>query len=205
MSNKLTSNIFFDLPSGKEGVVVHVPKSGGFAVRSRLFKQNPTYWHPTWSQIVNIEKSRAMNAIKVAIIRHPIKRTISLINNYWEGMEKDHNIELSFELFQQLKSRVTINGCVNRFSLSTKEYLAGCVPDFIIRQESLQEDVDYLCQMLNLKQVYIPHENVTRHKLCEWETIPKYFQNDILNFVEEDMKYYVDLVDNFDKKKLKMI
>lgn len=205
MSNKLTSNIFFKLPRDKELVIIHVPKSGGYAIRSCLFKQVPTYWHPTWTQIVNIEHSRAINAIKVAIIRQPVRRTISLINNYWGGMEEDQNIGLAFELFQQLKSRITIGGFTNRFSLLTKEYLADCVPDFIIRQDSLQDDVDYLCQMLNLERVHIPHENVTHHKLCEWETIPKYFQDDILNFVEEDMKYYIDLVDNFEKKKLKMI
>jgi hypothetical protein len=179
----------------KKIIFIHNPKAAGNTLMEILgikLKKGESTSHQTPTYLVN--KKKWETYFSILAVRHPIDRLISAYNYHTKPSYQGYflskypelhsfTFEQYFNVFSKEPNTIMPQVEYTRHLMSSKKV------DFIIRYENLQEDVDRLCDTLNMEKYPLPHLNKSPKKQID------YFENEslkerVLNYYKEDFEYF---------------
>lgn len=190
-ANRVPKNVIQD----NNLVFIHNPKVAGNSLIKllgiELEKGNSTS-HQTPTFLVN--KKDWETYFSILAVRHPIDRLISSYNYHTKGsyqgffLKKYPNLHhFSFERYFEVFSKEPY--VIIPQVEYTKHLMSKKQVDFIIRYENLQQDVNRLCEILNIPKHELPHLNKSpKKKINYFENA--FFRKKVLNYYKDDFSYF---------------
>jgi len=142
-----------------------------------------------------------MNYLKFSTCRNPYSRIVS-VWKYWESRFKTKNITFhSFDHFiknlDDMKNLVTTKcgnkrdlihfmGCTDGVMYATSKKISHNDIDFWIKTESLQKDINIVCDKLGISHQKLPYKNASNHR-----HYTEYYDDETKSIVAE--KYAKDI------------
>lgn len=153
-------------------IFIHVPRTAGVSMKVYPFIYGGG--HDTMAQMkLRVEKEMWDTYFKFAFVRHPLDRFVSLYFSLIERPYIHQNI-LTQKIIDFMESIPFTEFCLKLSSFGAREFDlfkpqikffdSGEKLDFIGKFENLQEDFDYICQVVGYPPSKLPYLNYSKHE-----------------------------------------
>lgn len=162
------------LSQSHEFIFIHIPKVAGVSIEEFFLKYAVKNRGPNGEKFIQHSTARKIKAglsprvydkyYKFAFVRNPWDRWVSL---YFFILHKDTHVEhlrvKSFKDFDEF-----VEDSIERGRTQQKNTLTDnngkFIVDYIGRFETLSDDINHLCRILDIKNTSFPYMNRSRHR-----------------------------------------
>jgi len=169
-------------------IFIHVPRTGGTSIEWALegksvFNETPSEKHLTASASMEMYKEYWDSYFKFSFVRNPWDRVVSMYHIHWyeninilSGKSLKSFLE-SYKPFGHEPDPCTLVNIIDQ------------PLDFIGRFENLEFDFEFICSVLDVGELELPHCTQTKH-----EHYTRYYNDETRDMVAdiygEDIEYY---------------